>query len=34
MSVSGLRPANEGPSGKEEDLVAASSRRSMTLSDD
>lgn len=34
MSVSGLRPVNKRPSGKKENLVETSSRKSMTLSDD
>lgn len=34
MSISDLKPTNNRPSSKEEDLVKVSSRRSMTLSDD
>lgn len=34
MSIFSLRSANKKLSGKEEDPVEASSRRSMTLSDD
>lgn len=34
MSVSGLRPANEEFNGKKEDLNRASSKKTMTLSDD
>lgn len=34
MSVSGLKPANKKLNDKEENLVQASSKRSMTLSND